>query len=559
MKMGRWLWMAAGSLILSACGGGGGGSGCSVFDSNCGGDPDPGGSAQVAELVVILDRNTLPNTSTDSVTATITAVGAGGVVVADAPVALSVDTGALLIASAPSTDSSGRVTGQISLGADRSNRIVTLTATSGSISRTASFQVVGANLSASPNPPIIAPGSSGTVEFRLTDASGSGMVGQSISVSGNGIATVTGVTGTDGKYNFSYVAPNILGELRLTAQAAGASVVQPIQVQSTTIDPAVGPINSASVTANPSVVGANTGGSTSSRTEIRALFLGASNAPIPRVRVRFDLNGDANSIGGSFSTTDLVYSNTNGEATAAYIPADRASPTNGVTIRACYDLNDFPAGTCPNQALTTVTVTDQPVSVAIGFNDQIRQSANQLSYIKDFVVSVADSSGRAKPDVVITPSVDLTDFFTGFLTWDGSAWVVGGPVYQCPNEDINRNNVLEAGENYFQRSGQPVVLEPPKSAVTISTTPSNGRTGPDGTMVVSVQYPKNYGYWVQMELTVAASGISGTEARASILRILDVDATAISRETPPPAFVESPFGTLPQYAAGATVSCSLVP
>ena len=62
------------------------------------------------------------------------------------------------------------------------------------------------------------------------------------------------------------------------------------------------------------MVGANTGGSTSSRTEIRALFLGASNAPIPRVRVRFDLNGDVNSIGGSFSTTELVYSNTNGVA-----------------------------------------------------------------------------------------------------------------------------------------------------------------------------------------------------------------------------------------------------
>ena len=103
------------------------------------------------------------------------------------------------------------------------------------------------------------------------------------------------------------------------------------------------PSSSASVSANPSVVSTNSA-STDNRTEIRALFVGPGNAAIPRVRVRFDTNGDPNNIGGTFSTgTSVIYSDASGIASTAYIPGAKASPTNGVTIRACYDADDFAA------------------------------------------------------------------------------------------------------------------------------------------------------------------------------------------------------------------------
>ena len=66
------------------------------------------------------------------------------------------------------------------------------------------------------------------------------------------------------------------------------------------------------------------------------------NKPVKNMRVRFDLAGDVNSIGGTFTTGDnVVYSDANGVATSAYVPGTRSSPTDGVTVRACWDYVDF--------------------------------------------------------------------------------------------------------------------------------------------------------------------------------------------------------------------------
>ena len=49
------------------------------------------------------------------------------------------------------------------------------------------------------------------------------------------------------------------------------------------------------------------------------------------------------------SGTNVVYSDANGVATTAYVPGSRFSPTDGLTVRACWSANDF-AGRrrCPN-------------------------------------------------------------------------------------------------------------------------------------------------------------------------------------------------------------------
>jgi hypothetical protein len=69
------------------------------------------------------------------------------------------------------------------------------------------------------------------------------------------------------------------------------------------------------------------------------------------VRVRFDLNWRSEQHRRAIldRRQHVIYSDANGDATTAYIPGSKASPTNGVTIRACYDVNDFAAATCPNR------------------------------------------------------------------------------------------------------------------------------------------------------------------------------------------------------------------
>ena len=67
-------------------------------------------------------------------------------------------------------------------------------------------------------------------------------------------------------------------------------------------------------------------------------------------RVTFDLGGDPQSVGGSFTAGgngQLLYTDANGAVTTAYVPGTRSSPTDGVIVRACYGTSD----TDPNLAL----------------------------------------------------------------------------------------------------------------------------------------------------------------------------------------------------------------
>jgi hypothetical protein len=459
-----------------------------------------------------------------------------------------VDSNANFTTSASTTAATGQLAATVSIGADPTNRVVTVQAKSGSLTATASFAVTGSKLSATPNSAILAPGQAGEVQFRLTNAIDAALPGQAITVAAGAAGSATGVTGPNGDYTFAFTAPSTVGPIDITANAGGISKTQTILVQTSTtsIPNAIGPIQSASVAANPSVVPTNTLGSNVNRAEIRALFVGASNAPIQNVRVRFDLNGDPASIGGTFSTgSSVLYSDANGIATTAYVPADRASPTNGVTIRACYSTTDFAAGTCPQQAVATLTVVADPLSVTIGSNEFVTEGVDKLTYIRQFVILVVDASGRAKGNVDIVPSIDLPFYYKGRYV-RGVQWMpgiidnLGNAVpraqFGCPNEDLNRNGINEASDDTNNNGS----LEPRKSDAAVSVIGSS-KTRADGTAIVQIEYPKNVGTWLQVKLLVSATGISGTEGRATWNEILPVPAAALS-DSGAPAFVFSPYG-----------------
>lgn len=532
--------------LLVSCGGGGGDAGTPPFGGGGGG----GGAPVANDLSISLSATSITNSGSDIVTVTVTAVDAARVALAGIPVTIGVDNNAVVVVGASSTDAQGQVTATVNVGADRSNRIVTVTATSGSLERSAAFQVTGARLQATLLPAVVSPGATAQVQYRLTDVNSNPMTGQAISVSGGSITGAQGTTGSNGEFNFTYTAPAAAGNLDITAQAGGVTVVQTVLVQSgsSTIPPVTaGSVLSASVTANPSVVPVNSD-TTNNRSEIRALFLGSNNAPIRNVRTRFDLNGDVNSIGGTMSSgSNIVYSDANGVAVSAYIPGSRSSPTDGLTVRACWDYTDFAAGTCPNQALVTLTVTSEALAVTIGTDNTITEGGSGLTYIKRFVVLVVDASGQAKADVQLSPSIDLTSYVKGFYAVPG-AWTRGAPGFTgptCLNEDINRNGVLEASENDgLVTSGVPDnangTLEPRKSDVAITMVDGN-QTNASGIAILQIEYPKNVATWVNFLITVAASGVSGTEGRTTWVGQLPAAAAEFESDVPP-SFVVSPYG-----------------
>ncbi|MBQ0944387.1 hypothetical protein KAK07_13690 [Ideonella sp. 4Y16] len=520
---------AVGAIKVSASSGGRSAStSISVTDSQ----------VAVGDLVMALSSSAIDNSGGDEVTLTVTAVDAKRNTVAEAPVTITVDDPAAIITPAGTvTGSDGTLTAKVTIGSDKANRAFTLSATSGAITKTAAVQVTGANLSAT-FASAVSTGSSGNIiRYQLSDANSLPMVGQSISISAPGFATVVGTTDTIGSFIYTYTAPSTNTSVVFTATAGGTTAVSTVQVQTTgTVPPAIGTVDAARVTMEPRTVAVNEAGKTTNQAQVRVLFLDASNKGIANMRVRLDLSGDVNNVGGTFANgTSMLYTGSDGAVKTSYIPGTKSSPTDGLTIRACYSAQDFALGTCPNSVVTTATVTSTPISISLGTNETIEVGDTNLTYIKRFGVLVSDSAGAPMPGVSISASVDLTDYRKGNYVVSGGKWVQVVTA-QCTNEDTDRDGALDTGEDINNSKS----LEPRKADVVVSVV--SGTTDTSGRAVVKVEYQQEAASWVNMVLSVTATGVSGTEGTVAKSAWLWTPADVINNTSASPPFQLSPYG-----------------
>lgn len=496
-------------------------------------------TTQASDLSMLLDKLSIGDSGSDVVNVTVTAVDAARNVVGGIPVSFTVNNNATVFVPSPTTNAQGVATAVVKIGSDKSNRLITVTAKSGPLTRSATFNVIGAKLQATALPSQPAPGSQAVIDYKLSDVNQNPMANVPITISAPGLPGMSGVTDVNGFYKYLYTAPTTPGPLDISALAGGAVSVVTVTVPSgvSSVPAPTGLVSTASLTASPNVVSVNTA-NTANQSEIRALFQTASNAPLKNVRVRFDLNGDVNSIGGSLSAADsIVYSDAAGVAVTNYSPAGRSSPTNGLQVRACWDYTDFAVGSCPNQVLVNLTVVSQALSISIGSDNKI-DTGVPLVFIKRYVVLVVDAAGNAKPDVQITPSVDLVSYAKGAYYSAPSAWVQTVRI-TCPNEDLNRNSLIDGAED-SNHNGQ---LDPRKSDVTISMDGST-KTDANGMAVIKIVYPRTHAGWVSLKITAGASGVLSPPAYFPVVGTeswLPVLAEDLKAEAPPPGRF-SPYG-----------------
>ena len=574
-----------------------------------------GNLQSASDLILTVSSPFIANSVTNSVTVTATAVDANRNALAGIPVTLKVDNGATILPSALQTRSDGTVSGVLRIGSDQANRQLTVTATSGAVTRTTTVDVVGAKLTASNFANVIGTSTVASIVYLLADNTGAKMAGYPITITASGLPSPSCTpspcrTDSSGQFTYRFTTPTAAGDVNISASAGGQTLVTTVTVTGTVIIPPANPaVVSASVAADPSVVAVNAGGATTNEVEIRALFVAANNAPVKNVRVWFDLNGDQNSIGGTLASTAarvLLYSDSNGVARTTYRPGSRYSPKDGVTVRVCWDENDFSipfkdGDACipvtqsfVRQALATLTVASESLSVSIGTNSLIGVGPSGLTYTKQYVVQVVDSAGQAKAGVQISPSIDLLSYYKGFWTVGATAWVQGGygniypslypPGYVqmvpaealavkynlfntitvdwqlgnisvCDNEDLNRNGVAENFLDYYQlivipedQNGSAALLpsrpalDPRKADVSI-TAPNGSTTNSSGIVVLQIEYPQNVASWVKFNILVSASGVAGTEGRAIYTGVLPVRAIEVTTVSASPPFQFSPYGT----------------
>jgi hypothetical protein len=193
--------VALGLALIASCGGGSN-AGTSLFGGGASG-ASGGGSSTASNLTLQLSTASIPNAGATTVTATATATTAAGQALAGIPVTFSVDNNATFTQASATTGSSGTSTAVVSIGADPSNRVITVKATSGTLTATALFAVTGAKLISTALPAIAAPGSTGNiVNFQLLDQNSNPMTGQPISVTAGSLGTTAGTTDVNGDYSY---------------------------------------------------------------------------------------------------------------------------------------------------------------------------------------------------------------------------------------------------------------------------------------------------------------------------------------------------------------------
>lgn len=595
------------TTALVACGGGGGSAG---GDST--GSKTP--AVNIASIEVLASAAELR--SADSLGIKITAVvkDTANKALTNQAVAFKASSGTLSEAGA-ATGTDGKATAMLTAGADRSNRSITVTVTSGGVSGNIVVPVTGTTLSITGTTSLIK-GGSASYSVSLKDSSSNPIEGVTVSVTstlGNALSPASSKTDSTGTANFAYAATNS-GSDSLVFSAAGASQTLAVSVSSqdfTFSTPATGAeiavnqsqtvtvrllsggvgvagkniyfgttrglvtpalvttdaagnasvvISSASagratisaqieggttatlplsfVASIPSTLvlqasGAalppNEGASVANQVELRAMVRDAAGNPVKGRTVFFTAVQDLS--GGTIKTGSAV-TDANGLAKDAFVAGAVSTAANGVVIRA----------TVANTAVmheTRLTVSKQALFIAIASNNTLEKLAT--TYRKTFSVQVNDANGAPVADQNITLSYWAPKYMKGTMVFaltalgTGSWKIDESTVNECQNEDVNRNGILDSGEDQNSDArlnpGLPAVIAP--ASVTTSST---------GFAEFTVTYGQQYALWFEMDLTARAM-VAGTESSGSYLLTAPVLAADVTDRAIAPAGRVSPFGT----------------
>lgn len=553
-------------LFVAACGGGGGSAGSVPGQNN---NPGDVAGKTVADFALYAGKTTLSNSGTDTASITVVAVDAARNVVSGAAVSVVTDQNSVFTPGSASatTDASGSYSGNVSMGSDKSDRTINVTVTINGIVKSTAVQVKGSKLvlQAAPNNP--APGQAVGLSVVLTDGSGNPIANAPVKIGG----TVPGLsltknTNTEGRLTATFAAPSASGVYQISASGNGVtSGDYQLQVFATAVVPAavIPPGVQPSLSATPNVIPVNSPGTLASRSIIRFLMLDSQNRPVPNVRVRFrDDTSGVPTVGSSLENSGAtLYTDSSGAVSTQYISGQNPSPTNGVTLRACYSDVDFlDAFACPNSVATSLTIAGEALAVSIG-NDNLLEKGPG-TYIRRFAITVADSAGKPVPNAPVDISVDLTHYGKAFriagsgttspqvpLGAIGLTQSTTFPVALtgttatfdfswCANEDRNRNGFADPGENINGSldTNNQATLEPRKSDLLISyTDPARTTTDANGLLSVKVEYSQRYALWLAYRVRVIANvqGSQGIAERLFVTEFVEGDQVNGSFLIPP--------------------------
>lgn len=313
------------------------------------------------------------------------------------------------------------------------------------------------------------------------------------------------------------------GPANVVAQAPGAQATLPVTFVATSPATLI-------LQANPGAVAPNAAGSSVNQATLQAKVRDAAGNPVAGRIVNFTavVDGSQGIISPGSSVTDA-----SGIATAQFIPGALTTSGNGVVIQASVPGTGV-------MGTANLTVSTQALFISIAEGNTIG-NLDENTYEKPFSVYVTDVNGAPATNRVVNLSVWADEYGKGTLRYDGEQWVYATTPTFCLNEDVNRNGILDGGEDspptnpQGNNSGK---LEP---GLPVVIAPASVTTDNTGFAQFKLQYGENYALWVDTTITARAV-VGGTESvstRKYFLLMSSSDATSEST----PANARSPFGT----------------
>lgn len=292
--------------------------------------------------------------------------------------------------------------------------------------------------------------------------------------------------------------------------------------------------------ASPTVVGANLSSDGTNSSQLIAIVRDDNDNPVKNARVDFTAVSDPSNgrIEPGFGITDSF-----GTATASFIAGPSATGFEAVQVQAKLSQN------AAVNASATLTVSELELSVRIGTGNELVDDGSLTTYRMPWTALVADSSGNPVENALVTVALLSTSYYKGVWLPTTDGWV-HTPSIQCASEDLNLNGRLDLAPNEDVNSNGE--LDP--GAVAVSRVLQAGsRTDSSGLAEIEVIYPKTYGKWVEVQVRVTITTVSGTEASADQLFSLPVSANDVANVN-----IDAPGSTSPNGPFGTTADCATV-
>lgn len=148
----NWLAALFIAALLAACGGGGGSPGTNFTGTGSLATQAPNPNTLVADMAIYTDKTSIANSGADKVTVTVIAVDANRNALPGATVGVSTDKNSIFAPGGTATDATGTYSGTLTIGSDRTNRLITITATANGITKQMTVQV--ADIAAAGSAPV---------------------------------------------------------------------------------------------------------------------------------------------------------------------------------------------------------------------------------------------------------------------------------------------------------------------------------------------------------------------------------------------------------------------